>query len=328
MLRSLVGSEMCIRDRYQRRVREVVFGQKMSEQEGTAIQQRLLLAVEAGDRDNALQTLQGASHEDLESITIDGVPASEILRNDIATLPQLVELLIPAQRPSPDQSVPSAIWSPNSPNSPVPETFRSQDCTVFEHMLRGAEWEQFYSHGVEALSSEQFEDAVREFSAAIDLQPRQADARAERAWALYRLDDCTAAMDDANLSIVLDPKHARGHHVRALVKYQTDDLEGCIQDCTSAVRQNPKQAESYCVRACAKLQLGRRHPKGSRERRSAATVAVQDLNESARLSPEYAEAFYNRGLAYVCLLYTSDAADEEDSVDLGGRRIINKKQRG
>src|SRR5664280_1408534 len=26
-----------------------------------------------------------------------------------------------------------------------------------------------------------------------------------------------------------------------------------------------------------------------------------------------------------CLLYTSDAADEEDSVDLGGRRIIKKK---
>ena len=28
---------------------------------------------------------------------------------------------------------------------------------------------------------------------------------------------------------------------------------------------------------------------------------------------------------YLCLLYTSDAADEEDSVDLGGRRIIKKK---
>ena len=27
---------------------------------------------------------------------------------------------------------------------------------------------------------------------------------------------------------------------------------------------------------------------------------------------------------YTCLLYTSDAADEEDSVDLGGRRIIKK----
>eukprot|EP00656_Telonema_subtile_P004532 TRINITY_DN12070_c0_g1_i1.p1 TRINITY_DN12070_c0_g1~~TRINITY_DN12070_c0_g1_i1.p1 ORF type:complete len:280 (-),score=80.53 TRINITY_DN12070_c0_g1_i1:58-897(-) len=30
---------------------------------------------------------------------------------------------------------------------------------------------------------------------------------------------------------------------------------------------------------------------------------------------------------YICLLYTSDAADEEDSVDLGGRRIIKKKKK-
>ena len=29
--------------------------------------------------------------------------------------------------------------------------------------------------------------------------------------------------------------------------------------------------------------------------------------------------------AVVCLLYTSDAADERSSVDLGGRRIIKKK---
>ena len=31
---------------------------------------------------------------------------------------------------------------------------------------------------------------------------------------------------------------------------------------------------------------------------------------------------------YVCLLYTSDAADEEDSVDLVGRRNIKKKNKG
>ena len=29
----------------------------------------------------------------------------------------------------------------------------------------------------------------------------------------------------------------------------------------------------------------------------------------------------------VCLLYTSDAADERSSVDLGGRRTIKKKKR-
>ena len=29
---------------------------------------------------------------------------------------------------------------------------------------------------------------------------------------------------------------------------------------------------------------------------------------------------------HACLLYTSDAADERSSVDLGGRRIIKKKK--
>ena len=32
-----------------------------------------------------------------------------------------------------------------------------------------------------------------------------------------------------------------------------------------------------------------------------------------------------RRQAYACLLYTSDAADERSSVDLGGRRIIKNK---
>ena len=42
------------------------------------------------------------------------------------------------------------------------------------------------------------------------------------------------------------------------------------------------------------------------------------------------ENLFENGCIYTCvyiycLLYTSDAADEEDSVDLGGRRIIKKK---
>ena len=35
----------------------------------------------------------------------------------------------------------------------------------------------------------------------------------------------------------------------------------------------------------------------------------------------------NAGQNWFCLLYTSDAADERSSVDLGGRRIIKKKKK-
>ena len=36
-------------------------------------------------------------------------------------------------------------------------------------------------------------------------------------------------------------------------------------------------------------------------------------------------AIKREAAAITCLLYTSDAADERSSVDLGGRRIIKKK---
>ena len=35
---------------------------------------------------------------------------------------------------------------------------------------------------------------------------------------------------------------------------------------------------------------------------------------------------FNKHHFITCLLYTSDAADERSSVDLGGRRIIKKKK--
>ena len=39
-----------------------------------------------------------------------------------------------------------------------------------------------------------------------------------------------------------------------------------------------------------------------------------------------APGYHDGDVRVPCLLYTSDAADERSSVDLGGRRIINKKK--
>ena len=39
----------------------------------------------------------------------------------------------------------------------------------------------------------------------------------------------------------------------------------------------------------------------------------------------YDPVFWQPPMPRSCLLYTSDAADERSSVDLGGRRIIKKK---
>ena len=56
---------------------------------------------------------------------------------------------------------------------------------------------------------------------------------------------------------------------------------------------------------------------------------VQATSDSLNLSAQQrkqTDDWVSR-LDQTCLLYTSDAADERSSVDLGGRRIIKKKKR-
>ena len=54
-------------------------------------------------------------------------------------------------------------------------------------------------------------------------------------------------------------------------------------------------------------------------------VIFTDVMEQPGKAEEIFSALQH--LRYACLLYTSDAADERSSVDLGGRRIINKKHK-
>ena len=51
------------------------------------------------------------------------------------------------------------------------------------------------------------------------------------------------------------------------------------------------------------------------------------LDSLENLSQEQADEILTLRYRFLyCLLYTSDAADERSSVDLGGRRIIKKKK--
>ena len=65
-----------------------------------------------------------------------------------------------------------------------------------------------------------------------------------------------------------------------------------------------------CIRDRANRRLDRKHPG------AAADELLQDV--VLRGAPQLLQVV-------ACLLYTSDAADERSSVDLGGRRIIKKK---
>ena len=65
-------------------------------------------------------------------------------------------------------------------------------------------------------------------------------------------------------------------------------------------------------------------------KRQFASLAPPATTRQARRttkSPSYSVSATRAVLSWTCLLYTSDAADERSSVDLGGRRIIKKTKR-
>eukprot|EP00658_Telonema_sp_P-2_P079946 TRINITY_DN7869_c0_g1_i11.p1 TRINITY_DN7869_c0_g1~~TRINITY_DN7869_c0_g1_i11.p1 ORF type:complete len:118 (-),score=10.03 TRINITY_DN7869_c0_g1_i11:24-377(-) len=89
-----------------------------------------------------------------------------------------------------------------------------------------------------------------------------------------------------------------------------------------------------------RITLEIRSPKDLAELRGALSLLRRDLRHVTGLNKDCEpriiilalDTRHPRHLATItspttCLLYTSDAADEEDSVDLGGRRIIKKKKK-
>ena len=63
-----------------------------------------------------------------------------------------------------------------------------------------------------------------------------------------------------------------------------------------------------------------------RDRRYAASAAcILALGTLTGCLTTASAAAASHAHAWLCLLYTSDAADERSSVDLGGRRILKKK---
>ena len=63
-----------------------------------------------------------------------------------------------------------------------------------------------------------------------------------------------------------------------------------------------------------------------RDRNSAGRTGAHGRNGTGQRHPTESLLGCCAGHLEACLLYTSDAADERSSVDLGGRRIIKKKK--
>eukprot|EP00658_Telonema_sp_P-2_P071688 TRINITY_DN60916_c0_g1_i1.p1 TRINITY_DN60916_c0_g1~~TRINITY_DN60916_c0_g1_i1.p1 ORF type:complete len:546 (-),score=72.19 TRINITY_DN60916_c0_g1_i1:116-1753(-) len=106
---------------------------------------------------------------------------------------------------------------------------------------------------------------------------------------------------------------------------------GSVDINSSSEQQLPGRGGPLSAHDASPLSPPRTAPHGSSKASTNTTNVVPPPQSrfvlQKRLPSRVSSAPANRAIGTTCLLYTSDAADEEDSVDLGGRRIMKKKKR-
>ena len=143
--------------------------------------------------------------------------------------------------------------------------------------------------GDECLQKMDFDGAISTFTAAIRLDPRNAEAYSKRALAFdktYKRDEAIADLSEA---IRLDPKDAKKYKARGDAYKNWREADDAIADYTAAICLDPKLAAAYYGRGSGFLQLLRL---GDRDR------AIADFSEAIRLDPNCAAAYIERGLCY------------------------------
>lgn len=128
--------------------------------------------------------------------------------------------------------------------------------------------------------------AVKEYTKAIQSNPKDGLAYHNRAVAYFRLGKYQQAVHDFTDAIKLDPKNATVYYNRAIAYGALGKSKQAIEDGTKAIELKAKDANAYMNRGIDYMALG----DGDR--------AVKDLNTAIEFSPQDASAYYARGVAY------------------------------
>jgi tetratricopeptide (TPR) repeat protein len=131
--------------------------------------------------------------------------------------------------------------------------------------------DHYYKLGLEWVKNEEPAEALANFSTAIEMNPKYAEAYAMRAECKQDMEQYAEARADFDTALKLDPKLATAFVARAKLDLVEELPEQAMIDADSAIRLDEKLGEAYLYRGHAKMQL------------EDYDLAIEDLLEANRL---------------------------------------------
>jgi serine/threonine protein kinase len=128
--------------------------------------------------------------------------------------------------------------------------------------------------------------AVEDFTQAVNLNSRNAEAFYQRANIRFSNGDYKGTIADSTQAIQINPNYVAAYTRRCAAYINQSEHEKAEEDCSQAIRLNPNITDAYLNRGAARLNLGKTQE------------AIEDLTQLIKLNPNDSKAYLNRGVAY------------------------------
>ena len=157
--------------------------------------------------------------------------------------------------------------------------------------------QDYFRRGFRASSEGHTQEAVKEYSKAIELDPSFASAYHNRGILYNNLGEQQKALDDYNKAIELDPSYAFAYNGRGNVYRGFGERQKALDDYNKAIELDPSFAYAYNGRGNVYSDLGEQQK------------ALEDYNKAIELDSSYAHAYNGRGNVY------SDLGEQQKALE-------------
>jgi tetratricopeptide (TPR) repeat protein len=161
-----------------------------------------------------------------------------------------------------------------------------------------------YDAGIAQANLGHYDDAARDFRAAVARDPGFLAAMANLVAVDLRRNDLAEARSVANRFVTMAPDSARAHYSRGLAALAANDLSTARDDFSQLLKSDPKYAVAHYDLGITEERLGNY------------TAASAEFAAALQLSPSYARARFALG---TILLRDGDRAGARDAFDRAAR---------